>query len=242
VLRASAQARPAPACFAARNLRGGNTAASLHQYSHEEGCHADINASRMRSCFHALLSAKEILMSMLEKVVAAVTPTESEEARGQARRRAQATAAPGDWLALVLDHHRQIEAAFAAVKNARAAMERRLAQKWLGVLLTGHANAEESVLYPALALHDEKSHANTGYTEQAAVKTEMVALEELDAMSQEYLDELEHIRAAVAHHMYEEEGTWFLELKEKAPMLDQDKLTMRYKEEFERYIGRDKAA
>jgi hypothetical protein len=181
-------------------------------------------------------------MSMLDKVVAAVTPTESEEARGEARRKALAAAAPGDWLALVVDHHQQIEAAFAAVKNARTAMERRLAQKWLGVILTGHANAEESVLYPALALHEEKSHATTGYTEQAAVKTEMVALDELDAMSEGYLDKLEHIRAAVAHHMFEEEATWFLELKEKAVQLDQNKLTMRYKEEFDRYIGRDKAA
>ncbi len=181
-------------------------------------------------------------MSMLDKVVAAVTPLESEEARGEARRKAQAAASPGDWLNLAIDHHRQIEAAFASVKNARSAPERRSAQKWLGVLLTGHANAEESVIYPALALHGEKGHATTGYTEQSTVKTQMAALEELDPMSQEYLDKLEHIRGAVAHHVYEEEGTWFLDLKEKIPAGDQAKLTMRFKEEFERYVGRDKAA
>jgi hypothetical protein len=181
-------------------------------------------------------------MSMLDKVVDAVTPTESEEARGLARRKAQAAAAPGDWLNMVLDHHRQLEAAFAAVKNARSAAERRSAQKWLGVLLTGHANAEESVIYPALALHGEKRHAHTGYSEQATVKTQMAALEELEPMSNEYLEKLEHIRAAVAHHMYEEEGTWFLDLKEQVPAADQAKLTMRFKEEFDRYVGRDKAA
>jgi hypothetical protein len=181
-------------------------------------------------------------MSMIDKVVDAVTPMESEEARGEARRRAEAAAGSGDWLALVLDHHRQLDAAFAAVKNARSAMDRRLAQKRLAVLLTGHANAEESVLYPALALQGEKSHAQTAYSEQAAAKTDMAALEDLDAMSQEYLEKLEQIRGAVAHHMYEEEGRWFLQLKEKVPQLDQTKLTVRYREEFSRYLGTEVAA
>ena len=181
-------------------------------------------------------------MSMIDKVVEAVTPTESEEARGEARRRAQAAAGPGDWLAMVLDHHRQIEAAFAAVKNARSAMDKRLAQKRLSIVLTGHAIAEEAVLYPALALHGEKSHAHTAYEQQATAKTEMAALDELDAMSQAYLDKLEEIRGAVAHHVFEEESKWFLELKEKVPQLDQTKLTVRYSEEFNRYAGHDMAA
>jgi hypothetical protein len=43
----------------------------------------------------------------------------------------------------------------------------------------------------------------------------------------------------VAHHVYEEEGTWFLELKEKASPADQTKLTARYEEEFKRYVGTD---
>jgi hypothetical protein len=181
-------------------------------------------------------------MSMIDKVMAAVTPAESEEARGEARRRAQAAAVCGDWLALVLEHHRRLEAAFAAVKNARSAIDRRLAQKRLGVLLTGHAIAEESVLYPSLALHGEKGPADTAYSEQATAKTEMAALEVLDPMSQEYLDKLEQIRAAVAHHMYEEEGSWFLELKESVPLLEQKKLTERYTEEFNRYMGHELAA
>jgi hypothetical protein len=181
-------------------------------------------------------------MSVFEKVVEAVTPMESEEARGAARRRAQAAAGSGDWLALVLDHHRQLDAAFAAVKNARSAMDRRLAQKRLGVLLTGHAIAEESVLYPALALHGEQDHAQAAYAEQATAKTHLAELEQLDPLSQEFLDKLEQIRAAVAHHMYEEEGRWLLELKAKIPALDQDKLTQRYREEFNRYVGHDLAA
>jgi hypothetical protein len=181
-------------------------------------------------------------MSLLDKVLAAVTPAQSEEARGAARRKAQAAALPGDWLNMVLDHHRQVEAAFAAVKNARSPLERGSAQKWLGVLLTGHANAEESVIYPALATHGDKSDANTGYSEQAKLKMQMAALEELAPTGEEYLEQLEHIRAAVAHHTYEEEGIWFLLLKEHVPAAEQAKLTMRFKEEFERYVGSNQAA
>jgi hemerythrin superfamily protein len=107
------------------------------------------------------------------------------------------------------------------------------------VILTGHSNAEESVIYPALTKVNEKGHAGMAYTEQAAAKTQMALLEALTPMTQEYLDKLEHIRGAVAHHVYEEEGTWFPELQEKAPAEAQAKLTQRYEEEFSRYVGRD---
>ena len=173
-------------------------------------------------------------MSVLDKVVAAITPPESEEARKEAREKARAAARPGDWLSMVLEHHLQIEQAFEDVKAANTASARRAAAKTLAVILTGHSNAEESVLYPALVAADEKSHATTAYTEQAAAKIQMGLLERLAPMSQEYLDKLEHIRGAVAHHVYEEEGTWFLDLKEKVSAQEQSELAQRYAEEFER--------
>lgn len=178
-------------------------------------------------------------MSILDKVVAAVTPSETEQDREEARSKARAAARPGDWLSLVLEHHLLIENAFAAVEAALDPAGRIAAQKELALLLTGHANAEESVLYPALARADEKGHANTAYTEQAAARIELGELETLPPMSQEYLDKLRHIREAVAHHVYEEEGTWFLELKDKLPVGNQAQLTARYREEFERYVGDD---
>ncbi len=178
-------------------------------------------------------------MSVFDKIIAAVTPPESDEARAEARAKANAAAQPGDWLALVLEHHLRVEAAFEAVKSAQDASSRTAAQKQLGIVLTGHAIAEESVLYPALAQADDKGHASMGYTEQAAVKMQMAALENLDPMSQDYLDKLGHIQGAVAHHVYEEEGSWFLDLKERASADVQRKLTQKYKEEFDRYIGED---
>jgi hypothetical protein len=178
-------------------------------------------------------------MSIIDKVVAAVTPPESEDARKEARSKAQQAAQPGDWLSLVLQHHIEIESAFAAVKATRDAASRTAALKQLGLILTGHSIAEEAVLYPALAGADEAGHATMAYAEQSAAKTQMGLLENIEPLSEDFLDKLEHIRGAVAHHVYEEEGTWFLELREKVPALDQARLTERYREEFERYLGAD---
>jgi hypothetical protein len=151
------------------------------------------------------IRVEEIVMSMLDKVVAAVTPPESEAKRQEAREKARAMAGENDWLALVLQHHEQIEGAFAALCATQDLSSRIAAQKELAVLLTAHSNAEESVIYPALVYFGHKSHAMTGYTEQAGAKANMGELEYLDPMSQDYLDKLAHVRGAVLHHMYEEE-------------------------------------
>ena len=178
-------------------------------------------------------------MSLIDKVVAAVMPPESENARARAREDALAMAQPGSWFAMVLEHHGQIEAAFDALERATTVPERRGAQKWLATLLTGHSIAEEVTLYPALASHHEKIRAQLAYQEQSAAKGETAALEELDPMSEDYADKLAHIRGAVAHHMYEEEGTWFQKLQEKASPETMERLTRRYAEEFTRYMGND---
>lgn len=174
-------------------------------------------------------------MSLLDKVVAAVTPPESEEARREARAKARAAAGSDDWLAIVLRHHEAIESAFAAVKTAPDATSRMAALKHLAILLTGHSNAEESVIYPALVRFGHKSHGMMGYTEQAGAKANMGELEYVDPMSQDFMDKLEHVRGAVAHHMYEEENDRFLDLKQ-IPAADQVRLTERFTEEFERYM------
>lgn len=178
-------------------------------------------------------------MSVIDQVVTAFSLPETDESRQKARTEALALAEPGDWLSLVLQHHLQIEEAFARVKKAASSADRLAAQGRLGVVLTGHAIAEESVLYPALAEIGSKGHAETGYSDQAEVKMQMAELENLDAASQEYLDKLEHIRESVQHHVYEEEAHWFQQLKRKANLDVQSKLTERYQEEFGRYVGVD---
>ena len=54
-------------------------------------------------------------MSIIDKVVAAVTPPESDDARMKARATARSVAQPNDWRSSVIDHHGQIESLFAKV-------------------------------------------------------------------------------------------------------------------------------
>jgi len=175
-------------------------------------------------------------MSLIDKLVAAVTPPESQEKRAAARAKARAVAGSNDWLAMILQHHVTIEAAFDTVRSAGDANARLAAQRELALILTGHSNAEEVVIYPALVRFGHKSHGMIGYTEQAGAKANMGELEYLNPMSRDYLDKLEHIRGAVAHHMYEEESERFLDLT-KLSSADQVRLTERYAEEFDRYMG-----
>lgn len=174
-------------------------------------------------------------MTIFDKIAAKLTPPESEEDRATARRNAEALTSQCPFVADVLDQHRQIEACFADARSARDAGSRTNALKKLGALLTAHANAEEAVLYPAMADNGEKSHAAMAYQEQAMTKVEMAQIEMLPPMSQEWLDKLDHIQSAVAHHMYEEEGTWFPELVERIPTAQHRHVVERFREEFERY-------
>jgi len=175
-------------------------------------------------------------MSLLDKVVAAVAPPQTEQARREARAKAQAAAGANDWLELVLEHHVRIEDALAGVRSAQEPRARALALRTLSVLLSAHSNAEESVLYPALVRFGHKGHGMAGYTEHAGAKADIGELEYLDPMSQEFLDKLEHIRGAVLHHMYKEESDRFLDLR-LLTVQEQDRLTRRFREEFERYMG-----
>jgi iron-sulfur cluster repair protein YtfE (RIC family) len=176
-------------------------------------------------------------MGLIDKVVAAVTPEPSDEERAETRAKARVSSGGSGWLAMVLDHHEQLEAAFAAVRDAESQTTRRAAQKSLALLLTAHSIAEEAVLYPAMALSDQKAHSGEAYLQQSAAKVQAAALEDLEPMSDDFLDKLEHLRAAVAHHMYQEESVWFPRLRGGAETAKQAHLSRRYREEFERYMA-----
>ena len=53
------------------------------------------------------------------------------------------------------------------------------------------------------------------------------------------IPKLDEIREAVAHHMYEEEGTWYPDLAETAPSADQQMMHRDYNEAFDRFVGED---
>ena len=172
-------------------------------------------------------------MSLLDKLIGEVVSPESQEARRRARQKAQAFADPHDWLALILEQHLKIDAAFAAVARAPGPASRWAALKSLAVLLSAHANAEETVIYPALLRGGRRAQAMAGYREQAQAKIRLASLEYLNPVAPGFLRELNHIRDAVAHHTYEEENGRLLELKQLDPP-EQERLTRRFQQEFER--------
>jgi hypothetical protein len=177
-------------------------------------------------------------MTLLDKAIPVVTPPETDEERGKARAKARVLARDCPWLAEVLQHHVAIEQAFAAVRSAQDASQRRAAQRWLATLLTGHSAAEEAVLYPAIASGEQKQHSMSAYAEQSGAKVNLAALETLDPMSPDYLAKLEHLRKAVAHHVYEEEADWYPGLARHGAA-DKARLSARFEEEFCRYMGPD---
>ena len=175
-------------------------------------------------------------MSLLDKVVSTLTPEPSPEKKAEARAKARAESGGSGWLAMVIDHHEQIDALFATIASA-SGQARRDAQRQLAVLLTGHSLAEESVLYPAMVMTDHKAHSSEAYVEQSGAKVQLAELDEMDPDSQDYADKFEHLRAAVTMHAYREESDWFPELRREGDAAMQSKLSRRFREEFERYTG-----
>jgi hypothetical protein len=171
-------------------------------------------------------------MSLIDKALGAVTPPESEDARAEATRVARSASDGHDWLALALDHHDQIRAAFDDCRQAAGGAARLKAMQALAYILNGHAYAEEVVLYPAMAKFGEKGHAGMAYTEQSTAKMQMAELERIDPTTESWGDKLEHICGGILHHIYEEEKVWFPELKRDHD--DQNLLTLRFREEFGR--------
>lgn len=175
-------------------------------------------------------------MSIIDKLTAKIMPEASDEDRAQARADAERASHGHGWLAMVIDHHRQIENALARAIEGRDPAARQQAMKEFALVLNGHALAEEAVLYPALVEHSEKGHAAVAYEEHTMVKIQMHKLEHLDPMSQEWVDKLEHIRGALLHHMYHEEGNWLIDLAKKAGP-ESEMLSQRFAEEYHRYAG-----
>jgi len=179
-------------------------------------------------------------MSVIDQAIAAMTPPETQEERIEARKKAQSIATPGGWLAQIIEHHRGIESQFAALKTAASPDARRDALKKLALLLTAHSIAEEVAVYPAMAANDAAGRAEIAYQEQSAAKMEMGLLERLDPESQDFQDKIGHIEGAVKHHVYSEEGTWFIDLA-RTPAANQTLIQQRYSEEYDRYFGNGKS-
>lgn len=176
-------------------------------------------------------------MSFLDRIAAAVTPAASDEKRAEARREAERLSSSEDWLAIILQQHKEIENLVSEGLSAQGADARLKAVRDLERVLTGHATAEEAVLYPDISEYAGKTHAGMGYEEHAMTKVQLAKLEKLDPQSEEWREKLSHIQSALQQHMYQEEGSWLPELAENTPSDEKARMTARFIEEYERYCG-----
>lgn len=176
-------------------------------------------------------------MSFLDKIAAAVAPAASDEDRAEARRKVEALSAGEDWLRMIVEQHRQIEALFREAKAAASPEKRQAVVRQLATELTGHANAEEAVVYPIVSEDSGKTHAGMAYEEHAMTKVQLSKLERMDPLGKEWDDKLEHIQSAVQQHIYQEEDSWLPDLVENTSPAGKALLNARYREEYERYCG-----
>ena len=176
-------------------------------------------------------------MSFLDRVAAAVAPAATDEQRAEARRKVEALIPGEQWLGMIVEQHKQIEGLFIEAKTATDANGRRDAARKLATLLTGHATAEEAVVYPVVSEDSGKTHAGMAYEEHAMTKIQLSKLERMDPLGEDWTEKLEHIRSAVQQHIYQEEDSWLPDLVEKTPADKKAVLNQRYAEEFNRYCG-----
>ncbi|MFL6699556.1 MAG: hemerythrin domain-containing protein [Vitreoscilla sp.] len=178
-------------------------------------------------------------MHILDQAIAASAAAHNQMRRFKARSKAADLGRSCPWLRLVVMHHEQIEDAFEAVKATGTAVARRNAERHLATLLTGHAVAEEAVLYPAMAAARQKAHAVAAYDAQSRFKVMLALLAATEPMSAAYEEELASLQDAVNWHILDEEGSWFPALARSGDAALQARLGDRYLGEFDRYMGPD---
>jgi hypothetical protein len=177
-------------------------------------------------------------MTLPDKMIGTVREP-LEDRRARARELAYARTAECGWFAEVLRHHVAIEQALRAVREGGDPAAGRHALRWLSTLMKGHAIAEDTVLYPALAFDGQKAHALSAFADESSFRIDLAGLALLEPGSEDYIDKLDALRADLALHFYEEEGAWYPALCRREGGRGNARLHMLFVEEFRRYMGVD---
>lgn len=148
----------------------------------------------------------------------------------------------GDWLAVIRQHHRLIERSFAELleRDERSYERRNLQLRNLDQLLTAHSLAEETVIYPALALAGMQKEAEHLYADEAHAK---IALARVELAvpgrrgERDWVEPARALRDAVLRHAKEdEEARIFPELHRRLEAAQNRRLSQAYAREFSRVL------
>lgn len=145
-------------------------------------------------------------------------------------------ASGGDWLAIIKAQHKELDRLLSVVKSASTHESRVAAFKKFAVYLTAHSIAEETSVYPALAITGSEAASKQLYTEQDDAKVLVARIG--DALSTGHDADvpalLDTLGNALHAHVAEEENQDFPPLKAKEDAAMNARLTEEFKQTFHR--------
>lgn len=124
-----------------------------------------------------------------------------------------------DVITILKDDHRTVEELFQrfeATTDRAKATRRKLADRII-TELSVHAAVEEQILYPVTRALDEEAHEQTleALEEHHLVKLTLAELEKMDPADERFAAKVKVLAENVRHHVKEEEGTMFPQLREQ---------------------------
>jgi len=125
-----------------------------------------------------------------------------------------------DVIKLLESDHREVEELFAKAESTNGAAKQQVVTR-LATELTIHAEAEETLVYPAMRAAGLDELVDEAESEHQQVKELVARLETMDATGDEVDPVLAELKADVSHHVEEEESEGFPKFRSAT---DQDTL------------------
>lgn len=173
-------------------------------------------------------------MSFLDRIAAAVAPAASDKDRVEARHQIEELAAGQPFAEDIVRQHKAIEQLFADARTATGTEAHAVVVE-LAMLLNGHSQAEEAVIYPAISEHSGKVHAGMAYEEHAMTKVQLAQLQKLQPGTEDWVEKLDHIESAVQQHVYQEESSWLPDVIRDASLDDKQRMSREFRDYFDRF-------
>jgi hemerythrin superfamily protein len=186
--------------------------------------------------------------SSLALALATTLPTAASLTRAQSQAQVQQAAAGqrADWFTAIRQHHQLIERAFDELlaRDDQPFEQRDLQLRSLDQLLTAHSLAEETTIYPALALAGMRKEAENVYMVEAHIKIDAARVEMVapgPRNERDWVAPARTLRQAVLRHAKEdEEARLFPELQRRLNAAQNEQLSRAYAREFSRVMPVDR--
>ena len=184
-----------------------------------------------------MTNTNEISRRSLAGLAAGVAATAAAPAFAQPRPPVGGLTA-GNWMDQVKAQHRAVDRLFMAIKATRDdQVPRRTALlKQLADALTAHSVAEETVLYPAIALMNNVPKSDELYMEQSHAKVMLNELDNMPKRGPEFLTRITALEAAIKEHVADEEGVAYPRLMQTASPAQNAKMSADFRMHFNKYL------